>query len=166
MSSSFEERAEELRQAREERRERRERTGPNGSTGQELSPNDGTAFGYSWHLIWHGEEESAHVRKWLVEDLLPETGVVLISGQWGTYKTFVADDLTAAVMTATVFINRQVMRKGGVVFIACEGQEEVDIRITAAFREHGGTGNAPFAWVRGCPRLLDRNGGEYFAGTW
>jgi hypothetical protein len=124
------------------------------------SGNDGAELGYSWHLIWHGEEESILVRKWLVYDLLPETGVALISGQWGTYKTFVADDLAAAAMTGTDFINREVMRRGGVVFLACENHEEVYIRLTAAFRKHGGTGNAPFVWVKGCPRLLDRNAGK------
>jgi hypothetical protein len=126
----------------------------------DYSANDGAAFGYSCHLIWHGETDSTTARKELVQDLLPETGVALISGQWGTYKTFVADDLSAAVMTATTFANRQVMRKGGVLFLACEGQSEVDIRLTAAFRKHGGEGNAPFAWANGCPRLLDPNAGK------
>jgi hypothetical protein len=127
------------------------------------SANDGAAFGYSWHLDWHGENSSASARKWLVLDLLPETGVALISGQWGTYKTFVADDLSAALMTATPFANKQVTRKGGVLFLACEGQNEVNIRLTAAFRKRGGTGNAPFAWAQSCPRLLDPNAGKILA---
>ena len=126
-------------------------------------PNDGTALGYSWHLIWHGETDPTDARKALVQDLLPETGVALIPGQWGTYKTFVADDLCAAVMTATTFANKQVMRQGGVLFLACEGHNEVDIRLTAAFQKHGGTGKAPFAWVKGCPRLLDKNAGKILA---
>jgi len=130
---------------------------------QPLPANDGAAFGYSWHLIWHGEVDPTSARKWLVQDLLPETGVALISGQWGTYKTFVANDLSAAVMTGTTFINRQVMRKGGVLFLACEGYNEVDIRLTAAFRKHSGTGNAPFAWVQGSPRLLKPNAAKILA---
>jgi hypothetical protein len=125
--------------------------------------NDGTAFGYSWHLIWHDEADSISARKWLVQDLLPETGMALISGQWGTYKTFIAVDLSAAVMTGTIFINKQVKRKGGIMFIACEGQDEIDIRLTAAFKKHGGVGNAPFAWVQGCPRLLDPSAGKILA---
>jgi hypothetical protein len=126
--------------------------------------NDGAAFGYSWHLTWHGEDDAASsARKWSVLDLLPETGVVLISGQWGTYKTFIADDLSAALMTATPFAHKQVVHKGGVLFLACEGQSEVNIRLTAAFRNRGGTGNAPFAWVPGCPRLLDPNADKILA---
>jgi hypothetical protein len=129
----------------------------------DYNQSDGAALGYSWHLTWHGETDPTDARKALVQDLLPETGVALISGQWGTYKTFIADDLCAAVMTETLFANKQVMRKGGVLFIACEGQSEVEIRLTAAFRKHGGIGNAPFAWVQGCPRLLDPNASKILA---
>ena len=125
--------------------------------------NDGTAFGYSWQLIWHGETDPTDARKALVQDLLPETGVAFISGQWGTYKTFVAIDLAAAVMTATPFANREVVRKGGVLFLACEGHNEVDIRLTAAFEKRGGIGNAPFVWIKGCPRLLDKNAAKILA---
>jgi hypothetical protein len=55
-------------------------------------------------LRWHGESGAPPVRAWLVNGLLPETGVGLISGQWGTYKTFVALDLAAAVMAGLAFI--------------------------------------------------------------
>jgi hypothetical protein len=119
--------------------------------------NDGTALGYSWHWHWHGEVDPLEQRKWLVETILPETGTALISGQWGTYKSFTAIDLAASVMTETLFINFPVMRKGGVLLLACEGQSEVDVRITAAYEAKGGTGKAPFAWQETCPRLLDPN---------
>ena len=70
-------------------------------------------------------------RPCLVQELLPETGVGLISGQWGTYKTFVAIDLAMAVIAGTDFIRFPVRRRGGVLFIACEGQSEVAVRINA-----------------------------------
>jgi hypothetical protein len=125
--------------------------------------NESTAFGYTWRLFWHGEVPVADCRPALVQDLLPETGTALISGQWGTYKTFVAMDLSASVMTKTDFIQFPVMRQGGVLFIACEGYSEVAIRLTAAFEARGGQGKAPFAWVTGCPRLLDRNASKILA---
>ena len=53
-------------------------------------------------------------RPCLVQDLLPETGVGLISGQWGTYKTFVAIDLAMAVIAGPNFIRFPVRRRGGV----------------------------------------------------
>jgi hypothetical protein len=111
----------------------------------------------AWH--WHGEADPVDTRKYLVAGLLPETGAALISGQWGTYKTFVGDDLAASIMTGKEFINFPVLRKGGVAWLACEGRNEVDIRLTAAWTAKGGTGNAPFAWIANCPPLLDPKAG-------
>jgi hypothetical protein len=125
--------------------------------------SEGAAFGYSWRWTWHGEVNPVENRKWLVEGVLPETGAALISGQWGTYKTFVAVDLAASIMTGTPFIHFPASRQGGVVFFACEGQNEVPIRLTAAYEAKGGTGKAPFAWVENCPRLLDLNANKILA---
>ena len=128
----------------------RKKCGSRNSTEQQpelISKSDGKAFGYSWQWHWHGEADPIETRKWLVESLLPETGAVLLSGQWGTYKTFVALDLAASVMTGTTFIKFPIRRQGAVLFLACEGQSEVAIRLTAAFEARGGKGNAAFAWV-------------------
>jgi hypothetical protein len=105
--------------------------------------------------IWEGEVGVDEARKWLVANLLPENGVALISGQWGAFKTFIALDLAVAVMTASDFIKFPVMRHAGVLLFACEGQNEVQIRIRAAYEARGGKGKAPFAWQETSPRLLD-----------
>jgi hypothetical protein len=123
---------------------------------ERTSSNEGTAFGFSWRVHWHGEAPIEDSRAQLVQGLLPETGAGLISGQWGTYKTFVAIDLSVAILTGTEFISFPVRRKGGVLFIACEGQNEVAIRLAAA-TEARGLCKAPFAWIENCPRLLDPN---------
>jgi len=60
-----------------------------------LEQTDRTA---SIALHWHGDKDKTAKRSWLIEGLLPETGSGLASGQWGTYKTFVALDLAAAVI--------------------------------------------------------------------
>jgi AAA domain len=138
---------------------------PNGADAkqcQAASANEGTAFGFSWRIHWHGEAPIEDSRPQLVQGLLPETGAGLISGQWGTYKTFVAIDLSVAVMTGTDFVNFPVRRKGGVLFIACEGQSEVAIRLAAAC-EARGLDKAPFAWIEKCPRLLDPNAAKILA---
>lgn len=117
-----------------------------------------------WLWKWHGEVATADSRRWCVQDLIPETGCGLISGQWGTYKTFVALDLAGAVMSGTDFINFSVRRKGGVLFIACEGQNEVAIRLNAVVEARcAGLERAPFAWIDSCPRLLDPNAGKTVA---
>jgi hypothetical protein len=109
-----------------------------------------------WRWRWHGEEDPKESRQWLVQDLLPETGAGLIAGQWGTYKTFVALDLAAAVMSMATFIKFPVRRQGGVLFFACESQSEIAIRLAAVVEAKcAGLDKAPFAWVDTCPRLLD-----------
>jgi hypothetical protein len=66
-------------------------------------------------------------------------------------------------MTGEPFIGFPVLRKGGVLWLACEGQAEVAIRITAAWETKGGTGKAPFAWDTAAPRLLEPSAGQILA---
>src|SRR3954464_3207910 len=80
-------------------------------------------------LRWHGEVDPNADRAWLIRDLIPETGKGLLSGQWGTGKTFGALDLSASVMTGQLFAGRRVVRQGGVLFVAAEGAYEIPIRL-------------------------------------
>ena len=113
-----------------------------------------------WPWQFYGRQEIAAARPYLVDKLLPETGVGLISGQWGTYKTFAALDLAAAVITGTPFAGFEVARQGAVLFVAMEGEGEVDPRMRAALTHRGyGEEIAPFAWINTCPRLLDDDAG-------
>ena len=108
-------------------------------------------------LRWHGEVDPVEARAWLVQNLLPETGKGLVSGQWGVYKTFVALDLAAAVMAGAPFIDFPVNRRGGVLFIAAEGGNEIAVRLQAVLEnKYPHIERAPFAWTGNCPRLLDR----------
>lgn len=107
-------------------------------------------------LHWHGDPDVAIEQRWLVENLLPETGAAVLAGQWGLLKSFCALDLAAATINGTAFIDYPVARKGGVLFIAAEGGDQVAIRLQAAV-EHkcGGAARVPFAWTTSCPSLLD-----------
>jgi AAA domain len=95
----------------------------------------------------------------LVKKFLAETGAGLISGQWGTAKTFIAIDLSASVMMGTSFAGRAVKRKGGILFIAAEGAAEIPIRLQAVvetkFPAH--KGRLPFAWAEQCPSLMEQD---------
>jgi hypothetical protein len=112
---------EEARQQAEEEAQRQADEEARKAAGQP-APVDGTAHGYSWHFFAHGDADPAASQKCLVEGLLPETGAALISGQWGTYKTFVTFNLAAALMRGTAFAGLTVARRGGVLWIAAEGQ--------------------------------------------
>jgi hypothetical protein len=98
-----------------------------------------------------------------VKSLLPETGCGLISGQWGTGKTFVALCLALAVMLGTMFAGRLVKRRGGVLFLAAEGASEVPIRLAALTKDSECKGKLPFAWRESCPTLIDQNAVEQLA---
>ena len=82
-----------------------------------------------FELFWHGKKYDRERRSWLVKDLIFENGIGLASGQWGTAKTFGMLDLSASVMTGTPFAGREIIRRGGVVFIAAEGASEIPIRL-------------------------------------
>lgn len=100
------------------------------------------------------------MRHWLSEGILPQTGIGLIAGQWGTFKTFCAFDLSAAVMCGGQFIISPIARPGGVLLLATEGQNEVNLRLSAAWTAHGGSGRPPFVWINKSPRLLDKHAAE------
>jgi AAA domain len=106
-------------------------------------------------IRWYGEADTSISRRWLIQSMLPETGVGLISGQWGTYKTFVALDLAVAVLTGETFAGYQVVRRGGTLFIAAEGQSEVAIRLQGAIGNKSPMPRAAFCWAESCPPLLD-----------
>jgi hypothetical protein len=108
-------------------------------------------------LHWHGDPDTVVERRMLIKDLLPEVGVGVLAGQFGLYKSFIALDLAVAVISGTFFIDYPVARKGGVLFVAAEGADEVGIRLQAAVEHRCGGNRVPFAWVTSCPSLLDRD---------
>jgi AAA domain/RepB DNA-primase from phage plasmid len=132
-----------------------------GSTGEE---NKGPqAFPRGW---WHGDVDVELRRKYLVKKLIPETGTGLLPGQWGTYKTFVALDLAGAVMTGVTFAGHAVKRRGGILFIAVEGREEIPIRLEALNRAKCGKAERlPFFCLDEIPRLVEKEASNKIAAT-
>ena len=126
-----------------------------------------------FELFWHGTKYDRETRAWLVKDMIPETGQGLASGQWGTAKTFVGMDLAAEVMLGGTFAGRDVVRKGGVLFVAAEGASEIPVRLEGlveqklrpnllnlGLSEQSVTeflDALPFAWIEDCPNLQSDN---------
>jgi hypothetical protein len=124
-------------------------------------------------IFWHGKSYERPARAYLVDNLIPQTGQGLASGQWGAGKTFATLDLAASVMTGTPFAGREVRRSGGVLFIAAEGASEIPARLEGVvdhkLRPNGankGTDldNLPFAWIEECPSLKEEASFERLAG--
>lgn len=120
-------------------------------------------------IFWHGIDYHRELRPWLIKELIPQLGQGLASGQWGAGKTFAAVDLAASVMTAIPFAGREVCRRGGVLFIAAEGANEIPIRLQAVVDQKlralvppadgvlhtVDLNRLPFAWIEDCPSLKD-----------
>jgi hypothetical protein len=117
-------------------------------------------------VFWHGSVDYRASRPQLVQDVIPQVGCGLMSGQWGTFKTFAGFDLAHSCMSGEPFLGYEVVRRGGVVLIGLEGRDEIPIRLQAVIDDRGKiTGEAPFAWVETCPPLLGKNAVEEICAT-
>jgi hypothetical protein len=97
----------------------------------------------------------------MVDGLFHEIGTGLIVGKYFTGKTSVARSLAASVLTGQPFAGREVRRKGAVLWLAAEGEREVDKGIRAAVVALGGDpDNVPaYTQMGGVPKILgDPNG--------
>ena len=83
----------------------------------------------------------------LIKGLLPRNGIAFIGGQSGAGKTFVAIDMAAALATGQSFFGKRVKEKVGVVFIAGEGAETIQPRLTIARMARNVEGTLPISWT-------------------
>jgi hypothetical protein len=113
-------------------------------------------------LIWYGDKPPTPPR-YLVDERLLEIGLAILGGQFGAAKTFVGADLTAALIVGGEFAGKPVNRLGGVLWLAAEGENEIETRVQAAISARGGDANAkrPFArQASGVPCLSDEDAFE------
>jgi AAA domain len=112
-------------------------------------------------LYSHGDTGQRPLKTWLIKRLIPAVGHGLLSGQWGTGKTFVLFDVAAALWTGQPFLGHSVKRQCGVLLIAAEGADEVRLRLDAVVRHKcGNMERAPFRWYETTPPLLQKGAVE------
>ena len=112
-------------------------------------------------LYCHGDPDERPLKSWLIKYLMPERGFGLLSGQWGTGKTFVLFDVAASLMTGQPFCGETIKRQCGVLLIAAEGAQEVRLRLGAMVREKcGNAKRLPFRWYEAAPLLLQKGSTE------
>jgi hypothetical protein len=105
----------------------------------------------------HGDADPRPLKNWLVKHLIPACGHGLLSGQWGTGKTFVVFDLFAALAAQQPFLGHAVKRQCGMLLIAAEGADDVRLRLDAVVRTKcGGMVRAPVRWYETAPMLLHK----------
>jgi hypothetical protein len=118
-------------------------------------PNTDAADGWKYH-----DSTPIEPPRWLIKNILPETGVALIAGQWGCFKTTAALDLCLSAMSGDAFANcYRVKRSGGVCFIALEGGA-LSARLSAIAEQRNISGPLPFAWRSDCPALTNKDAAE------
>ena len=83
----------------------------------------------------------------LIKGLLPRNGIAFIGGQSGSGKTFVAIDLAVALCTGQSFFGKRIKERVGVLFIAGEGAETIQPRLTIARMARNVEGTLPIAWA-------------------
>jgi hypothetical protein len=107
-------------------------------------------------LFWHGEPDPRPRKKWRIKHLVPAVGAGLLSGQWGTFKTFMGIELaTAVIAPGGQFCGRQLAEPCGVLILATEGAFELRDRINASVHEkYPDMARAPISWRESCPVLL------------
>src|SRR5262245_20824519 len=106
-------------------------------------------------MFCHGDSDPRPLKSWAIKGLMPAVGHGLLSGQWGTGKTFLALELASTLMTGQPFVGRLIKRQCGVLFLAAEGADEIRLRLDALVREKcGGMLRAPFRWYEAVPVLL------------
>ena len=112
-------------------------------------------------MFAHGDPDQRPVKRWTIRKLMPVCGCGLLSGQWGAFKSFMALEIAAAVMTGQPFNTYLVRRQCGVLFLPAEGADEMRVRLEALVREKcGSVARAPFRWFEAVPMLLHPGGLE------
>jgi hypothetical protein len=95
--------------------------------------------------------------RWAIKNILPERGVGILAGQWGTLKTTTALDTSISVMAGIPFAGQyRVKRRGAVIYFAPEGAGTLQSRLQAIARHRGAPEKLPFAWREDCPVLTER----------
>jgi hypothetical protein len=96
----------------------------------------------------------------LVSEVFHKVGTGTIVSKYLGGKTFVGMALAASVATGAPFAGRTVRRKGGVLWLAAEGEREVDKRIRAAVKalEADPDEQPIYVQIASVPKLLSTGG--------
>ncbi len=109
---------------------------------QEVEPDASTA-GPAWSAMSWDELLAMPPMSWLVDGLLPRSGVAVLASEPGAGKSFVALDLALRVATGqTTWLGADVLEHGAVAYIALEGHQGLGQRARAWQKAHPATGDA------------------------
>lgn len=108
-------------------------------------------------LAWHQASPADLSKRWTVKNVLPENGTAILASEWGFGKTYVALELARCLMLGDHFAGQRVKRTGGVLWLAAEGEGELEPRLDAMRAENliPAGRPLPFTWTSSFPMLLE-----------
>lgn len=95
--------------------------------------------------------------EWLVEDVLPMRGQIIVIGKSGSGKSFVASDICAAVARNEPWCGKEV-KGGAVVYVTAEGVKGFLKRVVAYRQHHNVSPDIPFFIITDVPDLGRQDG--------
>jgi AAA domain/RepB DNA-primase from phage plasmid len=100
-------------------------------------------------FTFDSDEPPIRAPRWIIKDVLPESGIGFIGGQSGAGKSFLAVDLAVAIATGegASFFGKAVRRRAGVAIIAAEGAGGLPSRIEAARGHRNAAKGLPIAFA-------------------
>lgn len=101
---------------------------------------------------WDGERPPPPP-EWLVRHLIMRRGIGILSGKWGTGKTYIAIDLAAALGSRQPFAGKKVSQRCGVLYLAAERSHTILRRLSLARECRSIEGFLPFFLAGSCPTL-------------
>jgi hypothetical protein len=99
--------------------------------GAEAAPAGPSRF----RLLKGGELTTWPAPVWTVRKIIPERGIGLLIGPWGSYKSFVAIDLAASIACGKDFGGRELKHQGPVIYLAGEGPYGIRLRFLAWLKQ-------------------------------
>ena len=108
-----------------------------------------------FHFECEDEQEHGVEPAWLIPGLVPDNATVLMVGETGSFKSFIALDMALAVATGQSTCGCQPVRQGPVFYAALEGRSEVKLGRRRAWKAARGVNAAPDFYVGRAPRLVD-----------
>ena len=105
-------------------------------------------------FYWANEARHIPPPRWLVSDLIPERGLVLLFGESSSGKSTIAVDLGMRIATGTKLMNRCCQR-GMVLHVAGEDEAGLRLRLRAYEQRYGGVTDAAYAVIKGGLNLAD-----------
>lgn len=110
------------------------------------------------HFKWLNETTILNMPlpNYLIDKLIPEGAVCILYGRWGSYKSFVAIDMSECVTTGIDYHGYKTVQ-GGVAYLAGEGAGGLGKRLRAWKTHHKVTAQSPFYLNRDRFNLLDND---------